>query len=844
MKPSCNEGRRPNPRGFLAGLLALVLVLLLWLSPSSRPVAVRASADAVQSVGAAASLGTVNLDLNPAVSPVAKDQVFTVEVRVVAGGQLVDGAEAYLDFDPLYLQVVDASGNSTTRIENAGVLEWEITNQVDNGAGRINFAAGASTTQALPSGTFVLARVRFKALWGTGGGSTALTFASQSPRKTDATYQGASVFASATNGGVIISGETLPPTPTATPTVTRTATATGTSTATRTATATSTQTHTPLPGHTVNLDLNPAVSPVAKDQVFTVEVRVVAGGQLVDGAEAYLDFDPLYLQVVDASGNSTTRIENAGVLEWEITNQVDNGAGRINFAAGASTTQALPSGTFVLARVRFKALWGTGGGSTALTFASQSPRKTDATYQGASVFASATNGSVVISGEAPPYTPTHTPTATESATPTRTLTPTRTSTATATHTPTITPTPVGTPVTLTLQNGASPGQGLPVYSGTQDTYLDGYSPDVARGNSVELVARILGTDGIKRIAIKFDLSGYVPTGSAVVHADLDLRMFNPFPNSVQPDSTLYRINRHWEEMSTTWNAPWSQAGCWAVPGDRQATPATIKKITEAPDPTEVWVRWDVTSLVQEWVAGTAPNEGLLLVLSAETGTEYKFRSRDYPGAGGGMRPRLIVSFYPAQPTPTPTHTSTPTNTATATPTDTPTPVPGTILGKVWNDLNGDGIVNAGETGLPAVGVLLYELAHPAPAPPLQSRVTAADGAFEFVGLPPGVYIVVEENMPGFESTSPDAVAVSVTSGGRVEVHFLDWVPVTATPTSTNSPTPTSTRTATPTPTGTLTQTLTPTSTGTITPTPTRTITPTPTRTRVWPYHVYIPILVR
>ena len=73
----------------------------------------------------------------------------------------------------------------------------------------------------------------------------------------------------------------------------------------------------------------------------------------------------------------------------------------------------------------------------------------------------------------------------------------------------------------------SPGQGLPDYIGTQDTYLDGYVPDAVRGNSVELVARILGTDGIKRIAIKFDLTGYVPTGSAVVHADLDGRPFVP-----------------------------------------------------------------------------------------------------------------------------------------------------------------------------------------------------------------------------------------------------------------------------------------------------------------------------
>ncbi len=184
-----------------------------------------------------------------------------------------------------------------------------------------------------------------------------------------------------------------------------TATATGTPTASPTATQTATPRPTNTPRPSVELYLDPSSSAVAEGDTFEVSMRIDAGAQVVDGAEVHLDFDPFHLQVVDAGGNPASGIENSGILDVLILNQVDNAAGQIDFAAG--TWGALPSGSFVLATMHFKALQGTAGPGTALTFVTELPRLTNVTHAGASILAQAHDGIVHI-GEATP-TPTSTP---------------------------------------------------------------------------------------------------------------------------------------------------------------------------------------------------------------------------------------------------------------------------------------------------------------------------------------------------------------------------------------------------------------------------------------------------
>ncbi len=116
---------------------------------------------------------------------------------------------------------------------------------------------------------------------------------------------------------------------------------------------------------------------------------------------------------------------------------------------------------------------------------------------------------------------------------------------------------------------------------------------------------------------------------------------------------------------------------------------------------------------------------------------------------------ICVSYFYALPTATPTRTSTwtPRPTATRTPspivvsTSTPTrtisptatltPAPGSLGDLVWHDLNANGIQDAGEPGIRAVTVNLYDGSNRF----LRATTTDDSGLYRFANLLPGQYVV-------------------------------------------------------------------------------------------------------
>jgi hypothetical protein len=167
----------------------------------------------------------IELRLDPPSPSVAVGNLFDLAIRVDAGSQPVDGAEVHLDFDPAYLQVVDASGDPAGEIEDSGVLTTLIINQANNSTGQIDFAAGMLQGE-LPSGTFLLATVHFRALTSTAAGSTSVAFVTELPRQTNVTYSGHSVLAGVHDAAVRIGVVTATSTPTSTATRTPTPTST------------------------------------------------------------------------------------------------------------------------------------------------------------------------------------------------------------------------------------------------------------------------------------------------------------------------------------------------------------------------------------------------------------------------------------------------------------------------------------------------------------------------------------------------------------------------------------------------------------------------------------------
>lgn len=70
---------------------------------------------------------------------------------------------------------------------------------------------------------------------------------------------------------------------------------------------------------------------------------------------------------------------------------------------------------------------------------------------------------------------------------------------------------------------------------------------------------------------------------------------------------------------------------------------------------------------------------------------------------------------------------------------------------VWNDLNNNGIQEPGEPGIPGITVTLYAADG---TTPLATAITNANGAYSFVNLDPGTYVVGFSGLPAGTSFSP------------------------------------------------------------------------------------------
>lgn len=134
----------------------------------------------------------------------------------------------------------------------------------------------------------------------------------------------------------------------------------------------------------VILAVNPASQTAALGQNFTVEIQVRAGTRQVDGASAYINFNPAHLNVVSITPGT--------VFTNTLENTHDNAIGQLNFSAGSLSN--FPTGTFTLATITFRPHVQVS--QTTLTFNSVNPRKSDATFGGASILGSTVNGTVTI----------------------------------------------------------------------------------------------------------------------------------------------------------------------------------------------------------------------------------------------------------------------------------------------------------------------------------------------------------------------------------------------------------------------------------------------------------------
>ncbi|MGE3310188.1 MAG: SdrD B-like domain-containing protein [Limisphaerales bacterium] len=93
-----------------------------------------------------------------------------------------------------------------------------------------------------------------------------------------------------------------------------------------------------------------------------------------------------------------------------------------------------------------------------------------------------------------------------------------------------------------------------------------------------------------------------------------------------------------------------------------------------------------------------------------------------------------------------------------------------LAGVVFDDSNGSGTRDAGETGLEGVQVRLLALDGQTE---LRSTTTDSNGAYRFTGVATASYYVAENNPAGYISTTPDLRLVALSPGTISQVHFGD-----------------------------------------------------------------------
>jgi hypothetical protein len=181
--------------------------------------------------------------------------------------------------------------------------------------------------------------------------------------------------------------------------------------------------------------------------------------------------------------------------------------------------------------------------------------------------------------------------------------------------------------------------------------------------------------------LRFDLTP-VPAAASVTQARLLLYSDGWSGSGANVTVGAYAVLREAYVNQATWNEakpgdPWGQPGCSQVGSDRFADPESVVTING----TRRWYEVDVTQMVQWWVSGNLPNNGMLL--RAESGSGFlAFSSSD--GFDVSRRPQLVVTYAVGDSTPTPTGTPTvpPTPAPSWTPTDTPVPASPTPTGTV------------------------------------------------------------------------------------------------------------------------------------------------------------------
>jgi dienelactone hydrolase len=219
--------------------------------------------------------------------------------------------------------------------------------------------------------------------------------------------------------------------------------------------------------------------------------------------------------------------------------------------------------------------------------------------------------------------------------------------------------------TVFFQQGVSPAPG---YAGAKDTYLYQYQPTTNYASDPQLQ---INNGGSLATLLKFDI-GAIPSAAVIKGAQVTLYLTNVPSDTLEV--SICALKPHWVDTEANWNqaaqgVPWAVAGVNSAGVDYYPTPIGTLNVQAS----GAYV-FSVKSILQQWLTGQVPNEGILAVgprLGGGSGADhYRFASSEASDASS--RPKLVIAYMLPTPTSTPTATPTATGTNTPTPTSTST----------------------------------------------------------------------------------------------------------------------------------------------------------------------------
>ncbi len=302
--------------------------------------------------------------------------------------------------------------------------------------------------------------------------------------------------------------------------------------------------------------------------------------------------------------------------------------------------------------------------------------------------------------------------------------------------------PTGVTANYDLSNGQVTFTGLPTTLAPTQSFNFGFTYTGPASGSVPVNTSITTTSA--------DANPANNTASGVTNfaqADLAVTKTNNVTTVTTGGTTTYTV-------VVTNNGPATANG--AVITDPSATGLTKTAVSCAPGPNAVCpASPTVGQLESGLVIPTLPaNSSVTFAITANV------------TASTGLAVTNVARVAPPNGV---TDSNTSNDSARDTDTVTAPPTGSTVSGTVFNDLNGNGVQDPGESGIGGVTVTLT----PTAGGPALTVQTDVSGSYQFTGVPPGSYTVTETDPSGYGSTSSNVVPVSVPAGGGATANFGD-----------------------------------------------------------------------